>query len=264
MYGFVKRLVVPLLVRRGWTRVCEVGASYGTSTDLMASLPHLAITIVDPCLDADLEQKYADNSRVTVRKGTSLDVLPSLQGPFDCMLIDGDHNWYTVYHELRLIFERSLVRQGGMIFFHDVDWPYGRRDMYYRPELIPPAYRHECQKKGIVRRQSPLAESGAFNAVYWNATHEGGPKNGVLTAIEDFVAEHGSEYKFFWLRHQFGLGVMCRSGGITDEFAMLRMRIACLGFKLGASTKRFFWTRFPLVVSQSLFRRGKPSVQGVR
>ena len=34
--------------------------------------------------------------------GLSLDVLPKL-GPFDFVLIDGDHNWHTVLNELRLL-----------------------------------------------------------------------------------------------------------------------------------------------------------------
>jgi hypothetical protein len=30
-----------------------------------------------------------------------------------------------------------------MIFFHDVGRPYGRRDMYYQPETVPPEFRQE-------------------------------------------------------------------------------------------------------------------------
>jgi len=266
MHGFVKRLVVPLLERRGWTHACEVGASYGASTDVLASLPNLAITVVDPCIDTDLEQKYANNRQITVRKGASLDVLPSLMDSFDCFLIDGDHNWYTVYNELRIISDRNLLREGGMVFFHDVDWPYGRRDMYFRPDLIPAEYRHECQQKGVVRKQSELSEHDLYNAAFWNATHEGGPKNGVLTAIEEFVSQHQGEYTFFCLRQQYGLGVMCRRRGITDDFAMLQMRAACVAYKLAASSKKRFLSGFPSVFSQakSLLRRGKPSVQGLR
>jgi hypothetical protein len=266
MHGFVKRLVAPLLTRRGWTRVCEIGASYGASTDVLASVPNLAITVVDPCLDTDLEHKYADKRGVTVRKGASLDVLPSLDGPFDCILIDGDHNWYTVYNELRIISERRLLQEGGMVFFHDVDWPYGRRDMYFRPDLIPAEYRHECQQKGLVRNQSNLSELAGFNSAYWNATREGGPKNGVLTAIEDFISEQKGGYSFFYLKQQYGLGVMCRRRGITDDWSMLQMRAACAAYKLVASSKRLLLTGFPSVFHhvKSLLRRGKPVVQGLR
>ena len=128
---------------------------------------------------------------------------------FDCILIDGDHNWYTVFNELRLIRERTLLKAGGYIFLHDVDWPYGRRDLYYQPETIPAEFRHPFAEKGIVRGQSPLAEVGSMNSRnYLNAMEEGGPKNGVLTAIEDFLALHPGDYRFFMIRYQWGLGVL--------------------------------------------------------
>jgi len=257
MYEFVKHLVAPLLVKRGWARVCEIGASYGASTNVLASLPNVAITVVDPCLDCNLELKYADNDRVTVRKGISLDILPLLEGSFDCILIDGDHNWYTVYNELRVIFERNLLRKGGMIFFHDVDWPYGRRDMYYQPQLIPDEYRHECEQKGVVRNQLNLSKRNEFNSAYWNATHDGGPKNGVLTALEDFALEHRAECRFFRLREQYGFGVMCRRNGLRDDFAFWRLEWTCATYKITASSKRFTRAHIPWVfdAAKSLLRR---------
>jgi hypothetical protein len=256
MHGFVKSVVVPLLAKRGWTRVCEIGASYGASTDVLASMPDFAITVVDPCLDCNLEQKYAGNQRVKVKKGASLGILPTLEGSFDCILIDGDHNWYTVYNELRVIFERNLLRRGGMVFFHDVDWPYGRRDMYYQPQLIPGEYRHNCEKKGILPDQSDLSERDGFNTAFWNATHEGGPRNGVLTAIEDFISEHRDECRFFRVQEQFGLGVMCRRNGLRDDLALLRM---CTAYKIGSSSKRFTRTHFPSLfyAAKSLLGRRK-------
>jgi hypothetical protein len=160
-------------------------------------------------LDTDLATKYANDARVKVQKSNSLDALPQLTGVYDCILIDGDHNWYTVFNELRLIRQRGLLRKGGMIFFHDVEWPYGRRDMYYQPNTIPAEYRHEYALKGMLRKQSKLPDSGGVNSTYWNAVYEGGPKNGVLTAIEDFVAEHASEYNFCRIKHHLcGLGIL--------------------------------------------------------
>src|ERR1039457_6819312 len=91
-------------------------------------------------------------------EGISLEVLPELSDAFDCVLIDGDHNWYTVFHELNVISDRDLLKPGGMVFFHDVEWPYGRRDMYFQPETIPQKYRHSCAQKGIVEGQSELSD----------------------------------------------------------------------------------------------------------
>jgi hypothetical protein len=257
MHGFVKNVVAPLLSKRGWTSVCEVGASYGASTDVLASVPNVAITVVDPCLDCNLEQKYANNERVRVRKGASLEILPKLKGSFDCILIDGDHNWYTVYNELRVIFDHGLLRKLGMIFFHDVHWPYGRRDMYYQPELIPAEYRHNYEKKGIVPEQSELSESAGFNPAFWNATHEGGARNGVLTAIEDFVSEHRKECRFFQVQEQFGLGVMCRREGLRDDLALLHLYAT---YKISTSSKTFTRTHFPLLFRAAKSLLGKRKV----
>src|ERR1700679_780633 len=127
MKRFVKTFVVPLLDGQRWRTVCEIGASLGEGTDMLAAVPPVQVTVIDPCFDCDLAEKYAQNSRVTVRKGTSLEILPKLDGAFDCILIDGDHNWYTVHEELKTISDRRLLRPGGIVFFHDVDWPWGRR-----------------------------------------------------------------------------------------------------------------------------------------
>jgi hypothetical protein len=219
---FVKDFIVPNARKRGWKRFCEIGASVGSSTDQLLRLPDISYTIVDPGLDADLAAKYADDRRVRVVREISLEALPKMEGPYDCFLIDGDHNWYTVFNELHLIRQRGLLRPGGMIFFHDVDWPYGRRDLYYQPETIPAQYRHEFERKGVLPGQSALAETGGGNAHLCNAIREGGPRNGVLTAIEDFLAEYPSEYQFCRIRAQHGLGIL-QSRGSDRAFLPIRM-----------------------------------------
>lgn len=208
MQWFAPRFVIPLARKHAWMSFCEIGASTGTATDEMLSLPNISYTIIDPCFDADLARKYASDTRVTVHKGNSLDVIPKLEGTYDCILIDGDHNWYTVLNELRVIRQRGMLHRGGMIFFHDVGWPYGRRDMYYQPETIPSEYRQEYERKGIVRGRSQLVDSGGANEHLYNCVREGGPRNGVLTAIEDFIAEYPSDYSFSRVRYRFGLGIL--------------------------------------------------------
>jgi hypothetical protein len=56
----------------------------------------------------------------------------------------------------RTIEERGLIKLGGAIFFHDVCWPYGRRDVYYQPALIPKNFLILTSGKAIVREQSEL------------------------------------------------------------------------------------------------------------
>ena len=230
MDQFVIDFVVPVAQKRGWKSFCEIGASRGGSTDHLLKLPDISHTIIDPGLDADLVAKYAGDRRVTVLRDISLAALPKMEGRYDCFLIDGDHNWYTVFHELNQIRQRGLLRPGGIFFFHDVDWPYGRRDMYYQPETIPTQYRLRFERKGIFRGQSALADSGGTNWQFCNAIRAGGPRNGVLTAIEDFLAEHPSEYQFCRIRFQDGLGILqSRSNHPADDRAFLSIRIAaCL------------------------------------
>ncbi|MEM7263786.1 MAG: class I SAM-dependent methyltransferase [Planctomycetota bacterium] len=214
MRRFFKRVVAPHIRRMGYRRVCEIGAQRGVNTEQLLTLPDLHVTIVDPCVDDDLVERYAGNSRVSVCRGRSLEVIPEFTGLFDCVLIDGDHNWYTVFHELQELEARGLVATPGTIFLHDVAWPYAHRDLYYDPETIPEAYRHRWERSGLVAGQSELDLSG-MNADLFHAAHEGGPRNGVWTAVQDFLVEHGDRYRCFRFEQEFGLAVLWR-GPVRD------------------------------------------------
>ncbi|MGA8043562.1 MAG: class I SAM-dependent methyltransferase, partial [Terracidiphilus sp.] len=238
MEGFVRHFVVPILRRRHWKSILEIGASTGRSTDALRRHPLSSYTIIDPCLDKDLQAKYASDPLVQVLRCNSLDAL-TVDGAlrdgstFDCILIDGDHNWYTVFNELRLIRERNLLRRGGYIFLHDVGWPYGRRDMYYQPDSIPAEFRRPFSDKGVIRGQSELSEAGSFNRILMKATEEGGPRNGVLTAVEDFLAQHPHEYRFCRVRMQYGLGIVqLRSGGLLSSISFTWLRMKALAYSI--------------------------------
>ncbi len=210
MRRFFKRVVAPHVRRQRYRRVCEIGAQLGVNTDQLLDLPGVEVTVVDPCIDADLEAKYRGDARVTLEIGLSLDVLPRLTRPFDCILIDGDHNWHTVIHELRVIEERSLLNAPGTIFLHDTSWPYARRDLYYEPSRIPDSERQPYAVGGVAVGCSELVRDG-LNSELHHATHEGGARNGVLTAIEDYLSETDLDYRFLRLRREFGLGVLLRA-----------------------------------------------------
>jgi cephalosporin hydroxylase len=216
MQFFAGTLTKPYIAESGYRDLCEVGASLGLNTDKMLELGPVRMTLIDPCVDAQLTTKYAGEPRVVFHKGLSLEVLPVMEQTFDAFLLDGDHNWYTTYNELRLIHERKLLRAGGTIFLHDVNWPYERRDLYYDPDRIPAEFRHPYAKKGMVRGQSELAETGGASSHLYNARHEGGPRNGVFTAIEDFLKEHPGEYEFFRVNRENGLGVLRKKGGSSE------------------------------------------------
>lgn len=208
MEFFADSIVKPYIIKSKYRRLCEIGASYGKNTDKLLEVGSVEVTIIDPCIDLDLSEKYKNDNRVIVHRGLSLEILSKISGQFDCILIDGDHNWYTVYNELSIIRKRGLLKNGGTIFFHDVGWPYGRRDMYYQPEQIPAKFLLPFAAKGIVYGKSELSGDSEFNADLYNALREGGPKNGVLTAVEDFLKENNWGYRFFYLKEQGGLGIL--------------------------------------------------------
>jgi hypothetical protein len=226
MLGWIDWAIAPHINKSGYTDLCEIGSSYGTTADRLLELTRARISMIDPCIDEDLPKKYEHNDRIRVYKGLSLEVLTKLSGHFDCILIDGDHNWYTVFNELETIGRKGLLKKGGTIFFHDIGWPYGRRDLYYLPESIPAAFRHPYARKGIVQGQSELSDFGGMNARQNNAVFEGGERNGVLTAVEDFVKKHKREYAFFHYEGYCGLGVLWKRDGlkINSSFFMMMLK----------------------------------------
>ncbi|MGH9249135.1 MAG: CmcI family methyltransferase [Acidimicrobiales bacterium] len=213
MYPFWNDVVAPVIEAAGARRVVEVGALRGENTALMLERlgPDVELHVIDPFPDfdpAEHEERFA--GRYVFHRDLSVNVLGSLP-PMDVALIDGDHNWYTVTTELRLLARGS--RNAGaplpVCILHDVGWPYGRRDLYYNPDTIPPEHRQPWRRAGILRGQSELVDgSRGVNAELANAEHEGGPCNGVLTAAEDFVAEHDRPLRLVVLPVYFGLAIL--------------------------------------------------------
>ena len=94
---FFDKIIKPFIIKNKYATICEIGASQGSTTDKLLKITDIQISIIDPCFDLDLENKYKNNGRVKVYKGLSLEKLPALPQQYDCFLIDDDHNWYTVF-----------------------------------------------------------------------------------------------------------------------------------------------------------------------
>jgi hypothetical protein len=256
MKFFTNRVINPYILESGYRSLCEIGAQYGNNTDEFLKLAPLVIDIIDPCLDADLGKKYQGNNRVQVHQGLSLVVLPKISGQFDCILIDGDHNWYTVYNELKTIEKRGLLKPEGTIFLHDVCWPYGRRDMYYQPESIPKEFRNPCKQQALIRGQSELHDSTDHSETF-SAVDEGGERNGVLTAIEDFLKEHSDKYKFFYFEEEHGLGVLSKTTS-TISNRVFHKHLARAKYRSGVlKLKDLARHKFPALYSSLGELRGK-------
>jgi SAM-dependent methyltransferase len=182
-------IMLPCLEAVGARSIVEVGAFAGDLTNLLlawAAESGARVSAIDPSPEPDLVQLDLEHDELELIRETSIDALPHIPLP-DVVIIDGDHNYYTVSEELRLIGERADGTDLPLLLFHDVCWPHGRRDDYFAPDLIPQEYRQPIAGNGdgIFPGEPGLRPGGV--PYPRSAAREGGPRNGVLTAIEDFV-----------------------------------------------------------------------------
>ena len=139
----------------------EIGALQGETTVKLLDLlgPESEVHVIDPVPQFDpSEHERRFPGRYHFHRDISHNVLPELP-PVDAALIDGDHNWYTVFNELKML--AATAREAGaplpVCFLHDVGWPYGRRDLYYAPERIPEEFRQPYARGGIVPGRASCA-----------------------------------------------------------------------------------------------------------
>jgi len=199
------------------SRIVEIGAEHGGMSHFLAAfaLAHGGrLTSIDPAPKADFLAWANGQSHVDHIAATSLDALPTLAN-VEAWVIDGDHNYYTVYHELKAI--EALCgrdRRPLLAFIHDVSFPAGRRDMYYAPDQIPTDWRHAFDYEGgVCLDHDALMPKRGFRGAgsFAFATHSGGPRNGVLTAVEDVTAEasaRGRNLAWAHIPAVFGLGIL--------------------------------------------------------
>jgi hypothetical protein len=225
MNRFWTRFIKPLVETVAPRRMMEIGADSGWNTQRLLDYCRESgcrLEIVDPAPRPALHEVMARfDTEYRYHPLKSLEAI-ALIAPVDLVLLDGDHNWYTVYNELLLIFRRAAETgtPPPIVLFHDVAWPYARRDMYYDPLDFDPATRHPYAYRGMVPGRSELTDTG-FNGVLANALHEGGPRNGVLTAIEDFQAGSGLDISFYRLPFFNGLGILVPAIRMTPTLQAL-------------------------------------------
>ncbi|HKQ70364.1 MAG TPA: class I SAM-dependent methyltransferase [Polyangiaceae bacterium] len=194
-------------------RILEIGSETGAFSKMLiryCELNRACLTIVEPYPTAELSAIAERSDNIRLFAGKSVDYLSRFECEADVVLIDGDHNYFTVSSELEAIHASwAKSETSGIVILHDVGFPCGRRDSYYDPPAIPEAARHpHSYELGITVGSAELVRGGfrGEGSFAW-ALHEGGPKNGVLTAVEDFLASHG-EYGYRAVDAVFGLGVV--------------------------------------------------------
>jgi hypothetical protein len=206
-------IILPLLRIAGAGRLVEIGAEAGTMTrELLAYTAEVSgeLAVIEPAPTVEIKSLIPTAPHLRLLPETSLSALPKLAAA-DAYFVDGDHNYFTVLQELTLI-DRAISSAGLplLAFVHDIGWPHGRRDSYCDPGLIPPEFCHPHDwVKGMTPENPALVEGGVRGVgSFAVAIREGGPRNGVLTAVEDFLAERPGRFRLAKVPAIFGLGVL--------------------------------------------------------
>ncbi len=213
-------LLAPLIDSLEPKHFCEIGSDKGLNTQFMVSYCRAhegQLTIVDPLADEDGE--ITKFPFVTHQAVLSLDYLKE-PNDVDIYYIDGDHNYETVIQELRLIDRHRRPDKPICLFVHDTSWPCARRDFYYAPDTVSSPHEY----RGLGHHLSPYSEQLVEAEGYEEgrgamvALREATEKNGVLTAVEDFMAE-GQEKG--WHRMSipslFGLTILWHRPSLSPE-----------------------------------------------
>ena len=219
-------LILDALAIAGAREIAEIGAEYGGMSAILADYAAAEggrLTSVDPSPKPEFIAWAATHGHCRHLARPSLEAFEELAG-VDAWIVDGDHNWFTVYHELKAI-DALCSRDGKplLALLHDVAWPCARRDLYYAPERIPAEYRQPHNYDGgMIPDQVELLPHRGFRGMgqFAAAVREGGPRNGVLTAIEDFIEEvraTGRGIAFAEVPAVFGLGILFDTGAPWGE-----------------------------------------------
>jgi Methyltransferase domain len=211
MHRFWTLVIEPIIDAVRPRVIVEVGVDRGRNTARLLEYCRRAgavAHIIDPDPKFSVAEWQEDWPEAVFHRELSLEALPSV-GAMDLALVDGDHNWYTVFGELEAIAESTATEAGFPVtLLHDVDWPYGRRDSYYDLASIPARHRHPAARRGLRPGKSELAAKGGLNAQFEHALHEGGARNGVLTAVEDFVAQSDIDFRLVTVPGFHGLAIL--------------------------------------------------------
>jgi hypothetical protein len=206
-------ILLPCLDAASARSVVEVGAFAGDLTRVLVEWVAPAgarVSAIDPAPQEALVALAREHPELELIRETSLTALARIPLP-DAVVIDGDHNYWTVSEELRLVGERAAGARLPLLLFHDVCWPHGRRDDYFDPDQVPADHRQPLagDAGGIVPGEPGLRAGGL--PYPRSAAREGGARNGVLTAIEDFVAGR-DDVRLAVVPVFFGLGVAWHLG----------------------------------------------------
>ena len=158
--------------------------------------------------------------RCILHQASAVDVVGVMPVP-DLAWIDGDANWFTVHGLLQALHTRAgvLERPFPLTLVAGAGWPNARRDSYADPASIPAVHLHSHERAGLSPGRAAPGGGGLY-AERFHAVGENEPGNGVLTAVEDFLAGRASELRLTLLPGFGGLAAIASRGGpAADAFA---------------------------------------------
>lgn len=201
--------------------VVEVGSEFGGFTSELAQWAAeqgARAASVEPFPAETVRELDRGSDHFRLVEGRSPAALRELP-PADAYILDGDHTYWTVLGELRTIAELAGEDSPHpLVMLHDVGWPSGRRDQYYAPDALPPdhvlPHAWDC---GVVPWSSGVVPGGfRGEGQFAVALEEGGPCNGVLTAVEDYLTDR-PDLAYVQVPSVFGLGVIYVPSGQSGE-----------------------------------------------
>jgi hypothetical protein len=203
--------MVPCIEASEARSVTEIGAYNGGLTRLLADWAARVggkVVAIDPAPKTALVALERERDEVRLVRETSLEALGHLELT-DVVILDGEHNYWTVSEELRLLWEHAPRADLPLLMLHDVGWPHAFRDDYFDPSLIPQEHRHPIagpdETRGLYPGDPGLRPGGL--PYPRSAAREGGPRNGVRAAVQDFVEERPG-LGFARVPAFFGFGVV--------------------------------------------------------
>jgi len=209
----VTEIIRPCLDAAGTRSLLEIGSFRGELTEellIWAEERGSSVTTVEPLPPDDLRDLARRRPELSLIEDTGVGALGSLEPLPDAIVSDGDHNYYTLSGELEMIASKAGEDPLPLLIFHDVGWPHERRDTYYEPDRVPEDQRQPLAHNCTLEPGNPGISDGGL-PYEWAAEREGGPGNGVLTAIEDFMSGRVG-LQLAVMPIFFGFGVLWETG----------------------------------------------------
>jgi len=213
-------VIAPLIEVLEPRAIVEVGSADGRLTRRVLEVVgsrEAVLHAVDPALRLDPYFVAQAGEQLVLHPERAIAALGEI-GAVDLALLDGDPNYHGVHSSLTMLLRAAErdERSAPLIAVHNVQWPFGRRDGYYDPLAIPPGQLHEHSDLGLVPgRREPQPDG--LRLTPFCAVKDFLPRSGVLTAIDDLVAQSDLEWTLVELPGFQGLGVLAEARLIAER-----------------------------------------------